>query len=165
MNVLIIKLAVIASKLLRVMEYLISWLSCKVEYILLRASLKLQSFALNKQRSRYERTKSRLTISRAVIPSQHTQRPRDQWLVGMMQVQSTKTVSHLPKQLSILLMLQALHNFIRLYRLGNAASLVFDHHVLQPPANKRAILHGSLPLCRLGDNSTSRGIASAVHPR
>jgi len=77
MNVLIIKFAVSVSKLLRVMEFLTSWLSCRLESILLKASLKLQKFALNKQRSRYERMKLQRMLSQAVIHSRPIQRPRD----------------------------------------------------------------------------------------
>ena len=69
------KLLFNVSKILRLTEFLISWLSCKIEYCLLRASLKLEKYALNSQHSRLNATKSSITASTNVSPSQPTRKP------------------------------------------------------------------------------------------
>lgn len=77
MNTLIIKLLFKGSKLLRGMEFLISWLSCRMESFLLRASLKLQGYALNKLRSKSKQIQFRQALSHLVSRSQHTQKRDD----------------------------------------------------------------------------------------
>ena len=77
MNTLIIKLLFNASRILRAMEFLISWLSCRLESFLLRASLKLQGYALNKLRSKSKQIQYRQALSRLVSRSQHTQKQND----------------------------------------------------------------------------------------
>ena len=71
MNNLIIKCALSVSKLLRGMEFLISWSSYHSESILLRASLRLQKYALNKQRSILERTRLRSYALRGIDRANH----------------------------------------------------------------------------------------------
>jgi len=65
------------SRILRLTEFLISWLSCKIEYYLLRASLRLERYVLNSRRSRSNVTKSSKTASTNASHSQPIQRPRD----------------------------------------------------------------------------------------